>query len=57
MQVQFKATDYKYVYDVVKINTETENFIVPLYAYPTIPNISSIFPKLIDFGNIQLKQN
>ena len=57
MQVQFKATDYKYVYDVVKINTENENFIVPLYAYPTIPNISSIFPKLIDFGNIELKQN
>jgi len=23
VQVTFKATDYKYLYDVVKINTET----------------------------------
>ncbi len=56
VQVTFKATEYKYLYDVVKINTETENFIVPLYAYPSIPNINTIFPKMIDFGNIELKQ-
>jgi hypothetical protein len=29
---------------------------VPLYAYPTIPNLHTIFPKAIDFGNIELKQ-
>lgn len=54
--VSFKASEYKYLYDVVKINTETDNFVVPLYAYPSIPNIRSIFPKLIDFGNIEVSK-
>ncbi len=44
------------MYDVVKINTETQNFVVPLYAYPTIANLNLVFPKLLDFGHVDLKQ-
>lgn len=56
VQVFFKSNEYKYMYDVVKINTETQNFVVPLYAYPTIANLNTMFPKLLDFGHIDLKQ-
>ena len=30
--------------------------MVPLYAYPTIPNLNLVFPKLLDFGHVELKQ-
>lgn len=41
---------------MVSIRTETENFIVPLYAYPTLPNLRAIFPKLIDFGAVECRE-
>ena len=56
VQVSFIANEFKYMYDIIKINTETDNFVLPMYAYPSIPNINSVFPNIIDFGNIQLKQ-
>ena len=39
IQVTFVSDVYKYQYDVIKISTETDNFIVPVYAYPSIPKI------------------
>jgi hypothetical protein len=50
--VFFKSNEHKYQYDVIKINTETENFVIPIYAYPSLPPLRDIFPKTIDFGSI-----
>lgn len=52
IRVFFKSNEHKYQYDVIKINTETENFVIPIYAYPSLPPLRDIFPKTIDFGSI-----
>lgn len=55
--VTFVSEVYKYQYDVIKINTETDNFVVPVYAYPSIPKIREIFPKIIDFGTVEVNSS
>jgi hypothetical protein len=52
--VNFVSDIYKYQFDIVKINSEIGNFIVPIYAYPTIPKLYDIFPKIIDFGAVSV---
>jgi hypothetical protein len=47
---------YKYQYDVIKVNSETGNFVVPIYAYPSIPKLEDIFPKVIDFGGVAISE-
>lgn len=44
----------RYFYDTIRINTETENILVPIHAYPVLDrdNLRNIFPRLIDFGTI-----
>lgn len=39
IQVSFTSDVYKYQYDVVKVNSETGNFVIPIYAYPSIPKM------------------
>lgn len=41
---------------MVSIRTETDNFVVPLYAFPTLPDLRAIFPKVIDFGVVDTKE-
>ena len=57
--VLFRSNEFTYFLclrsyqtDVICIRTETENFVIPLYAYPTLPDLRSIFPKMIDFGAV-----
>lgn len=52
--ISFKPTEYKYFFDTLRINTETENILVPIHAYPVLDrdNLRNIFPRLIDFGTI-----
>ncbi|KAL4456204.1 hypothetical protein ABPG74_014165 [Tetrahymena malaccensis] len=54
IQISFKPTEYKYFYDTIRINTETENVIIPIHAYPVLDrdNLRNVFPRLIDFGTI-----
>lgn len=40
----------------MRITTETENFVVPLYAYPSLPDLRAVFPKIIDFGSVDVKE-
>ena len=54
LQVTFFSDVHKYQYDVVKVNTETGNFVIPIYAYPSLPKLQDIFPKIIDFGSVIL---
>lgn len=44
----------RYFYDTIRINTETENILVPIHAYPVLDreNLRNVFPRLIDFGTI-----
>jgi len=44
----------RYFFDTLRINTETENILVPIHAYPVLDrdNLRNIFPRLIDFGTI-----
>jgi len=42
----------RYQHDVIRITTETDNFVIPLYAYPTLLDLRAVFPKVIDFGTI-----
>ena len=52
--ISFKPTEYKYFYDSLRINTETENILLPIHAYPVLDreNLRNVFPRLIDFGTI-----
>jgi hypothetical protein len=52
--INFTSDVYKYQSDVVKVNSETGNFVIPIYAYPSIPKINKIFPKIIDFGSVNV---
>ena len=38
------------------MNTETENLLIPIHAYPVLDreNLREVFPKLIDFGSIEV---
>ena len=40
----------------VLLKTETENILIPIHAYPVLDreNLRNIFPKLIDFGTIEV---
>ena len=57
IQVTFASDVYKYQYDIIKINSETGNFVIPIYAYPSIPKINEIFPKIIDFGSVPVNES
>ncbi len=37
--INFTSDVFKYQYDVVKVNSQTGNFVIPIYAYPSIPKI------------------
>lgn len=52
--ISFKPTEYKYFYDSLRINTDTENILLPIHAYPVLDreNLRNVFPRLIDFGTI-----
>ena len=34
--IQFKPMSYKYYYETLKLNTETENLLIPIHAYPVL---------------------
>ena len=50
VQVIFKPEAHQYYYDAIKIHTESDHLQVPIHAYPIIPNLREIFPRLVDFG-------
>ena len=50
----FNPEEYKYYYDTIKIHTENDNLVVPVHAYPVVPNLREIFPRLIDFGAVDI---
>jgi hypothetical protein len=54
--LHFVPTEYRYYDEVLKINTETENFLVPIHAYPVLSSgsLREILPKLIDFGGVDV---
>lgn len=54
--IHFRPTEYKYYYDTIRVNTETENILIPIHAYPVLDrdNLREIFPKLIDFGTLEV---
>lgn len=55
--VNFKSDVHKYQYDVVKVSSETGNFVIPIYAYPSIPNMQEVFPKIMDFGSVPVNES
>jgi hypothetical protein len=47
----FCPKDYKYHYDNIKVHSEGENILIPIYAFPVMnPNIRELVPKIIDMG-------
>lgn len=54
--INFKPSEYKYYYDTIRINSETDNFLIPVHAFPVLDreNIRDIFPRLIDMGHIDI---
>lgn len=54
IEITFCCESYKYQYDVVKVKTETGSFVIPIYAYPSIPSLETIFPRIVDFGSVPL---
>jgi hypothetical protein len=54
IQVIFNPEQYQYYYDTIKIHTENDNLVVPVHAYPVIPSLRELFPRLIDFGAVDI---
>ena len=54
--VHFKPNEYKYYYDTIRINTQTETLLIPLHAFPALSreNLRELFPRLIDFGTVDI---
>jgi hypothetical protein len=54
--IHFKPNEYKYFYDTLKINSGDDTLIIPIHAYPALSrdNIRDIFPRLIDFGTVEI---
>ena len=45
-----------YYFDMIKINSEEDDLQIPIHAYPVLnrENLREIFPRLIDFGNVEI---
>jgi hypothetical protein len=56
IEVQLRPVEHKYLYETIRIHTETENFVVPVHAYPVLDRnrLRQVFPKVIDFGSLEL---
>lgn len=54
--IHFQPNEYKYYYDTIKINSENDTILVPIHAYPAInrDNLRELFPRLIDFGVVEI---
>jgi len=41
---------------MIKVNSEEDDLQIPIHAYPVLnrENLREIFPRLIDFGNVEL---
>ncbi|EGR31074.1 hypothetical protein IMG5_117990 [Ichthyophthirius multifiliis] len=54
-----KPEEHKYYFTTLRINSQTENILVPIHAYPVIDreNIRNLFPRLIDFGVIEIGES
>ena len=52
----FKSTDKEYYFDQILIHCENEKMQIPIHAYPamTMNSKQTIFPSLIDFGNVKV---
>lgn len=55
-QFYFTHLISRYYFDSLKIHTESDNFQVPIHAFPVLnrENIRDVFPKLIDFGIVEI---
>ncbi len=49
----------RYYFTSLRINSQTENILVPIHAFPVIDreNIRNVFPRLIDFGVIEIGES
>jgi hypothetical protein len=52
--IKFRAQEYKYYYDSLRIQGDIENLLIPIHAYPVINKVD--FPKQISFGNAPLAE-
>lgn len=41
---------------MIKVNAEEDQMQIPIHAYPVLnrENLREIFPRLIDFGNVEI---
>ena len=46
--IEFRATDWRYYYDCIRVHSAWENLLVPIHAYPVMNDV--IFPPRVDFG-------
>ena len=56
LYIHFRPNEYKYFFDKIKINSSDDALIVPIHAYPALDRdvIRDIFPRLIDFGTVEI---
>ncbi|CAD8145233.1 unnamed protein product [Paramecium pentaurelia] len=59
LYVQFKPQEYKYFYDVIRINTQDDTLLIPIHAYPALSRdgLRELFPRLIDFGTLDIGES
>jgi hypothetical protein len=55
----FKLFNYRFYCDNIRINTETGNFLIPVYAYPVLDReeLREVLPKLMDFGRVEIGES
>lgn len=59
LHVQFRPQEYKYFYDVIRINTQNDTLLIPIHAYPALnrEGLRELFPRLIDFGTLDIGES
>lgn len=45
--IEFVPTEYRYYYDCVRVQTEDENLLIPIHAYPTMN--TTLFPRQVSY--------
>jgi hypothetical protein len=59
LYIHFTPNEYKYYSDTIRINSEHDHILVPIYAYPAVSRdgLRELFPALIDFGTVEIGQS
>lgn len=56
LYVHFTPNEYKYHFDQIRIHVGDDPIILPIHGYPSLTrdNLRDLFPRLLDFGSVDV---